>query len=170
MKLIILNGSPATGKSTVAGELHRDLPMSLLADVDEWRKSINGWRENKEESLRLVYEITVAIVDTYLQSKNSVIVDKAILSGDRVINSLIETGKKYNAEIFEFILTAEKEVTLKRAEQRGFHENGLLTPKRVVELWDIAQELIKKRSNAIVIDTSNLTPEEVYQKIKSLVL
>ena len=65
MKLIILNGSPAAGKSTVAEKLHKMLPTSLLADVDSWRRLISFWRENREESLRLTYVFTVAAVDAY---------------------------------------------------------------------------------------------------------
>lgn len=169
MKLIILNGSPAAGKSTVAEKLHTDLPMSLLADVDSWRKLVSGWREHREESLMNAYKFTVAAVDAYLATGNSVIVDKAI-RGEDIIDALIEAGKKNNAEIYEFILTASKEIITKRAEERGFHENGLLTPEKVVELWNYAQELIDKRPNAIVIDTSNLSPEEVHDRVKSSVL
>ena len=169
MKLIILNGSPAAGKSTVAEKLHADLPLSLLADVDSWRKLVSGWREHREESLMHAYAFTVAAVDAYLQTGNSVIVDKAI-RGEDVINALAEVGEKNGAEVFEFILTAQKEVIIKRAEKRGFHENGLLTPEKVIELWNYAQELIAQRPHAIVIDTSALNPDEVYQNIKAIVL
>ncbi len=154
----------------MAESLHQDLPMSLLADIDSWRKLINGWRENREQSLSYAYTFTTAAVDAYLQTGNSVIVDKAILSDESVIDSLIAIGKKHGAEVFEFILTAHKETIIKRAEQRGFHEQGLLTPKRVEELWEITQELIQKRPHAIVVDTSTSNPREVYEKIKSIIL
>ncbi|OGI19308.1 MAG: hypothetical protein A3J06_03595 [Candidatus Moranbacteria bacterium RIFCSPLOWO2_02_FULL_48_19] len=170
MKLIVLNGSPAAGKSTLAEKLHQDLPMSLLADVDSWRKLISGWRENREKSLKYAYTFTVAAVDAYLQTGNSVIVDKAILSDDSVIDTILSSGKKYGAEVFEFILTAKKDTIIKRAAQRGFHKNGLLTADRVIELWEITQKLIRKRSSAIIIDTSTLDPKEVYQKIRAIIL
>ncbi len=169
MKLIILNGSPAAGKSTVAEKLHQDLLMSLLADVDSWRTLVSGWKEKREESLKYAYQFTVAAVDAYLQTGHSVIVDKAILSDNSVIDALAESGRKHDAEIYEFILTARKETIIERAHTRGFHENGLLTLQRVEELWERTQELIKQRPNAIVIDTTNLDQEELYKKIKSLV-
>lgn len=170
MKLVIINGSPAAGKTTLAEKLHTTLPMSLLADVDNWRRLISGWRDKREESLHLAYEFTLAAVDAYLQTGNDVIVDKAILSDDTVIDALIQSGKKHKAEIYEFIFTAERQVIIERAQQRGFNANSLLTPERVIELWEITQGLIHRRSQAVVIDTSTLTREEIYEKIKVLIL
>jgi broad-specificity NMP kinase len=170
MKLIVVNGSPAAGKTTVAEKLHKDLSMSLLADVDAWRRLVSDYRENREESLKLSYKMAVAAVDAYLGTGHDVIVDKAILSDDSVIDALIESGKRHMAEVYEFILIADKETVIKRAHERGFHENGLLTPEKVPELWEKAQKLIAKRPNAIVIDTGNQTPELTYKKIKEIVL
>lgn len=140
--------------------------MSLLADVDLWRTLISGWKENRSESLALAYKYTVGAVDAYLKTGHDVIVDKAILSDDSVIDALVEAGKMHSAEVFEFILVADQDIIEKRAEERGFHENGLLTRKKVTELWHTAQNLIPKRSNAIVVDTTALDPTEVFQKIK----
>jgi chloramphenicol 3-O-phosphotransferase len=165
MELIILNGSPAAGKSTLAEKLHNDLPLSLLADVDEWRRLVSHWRENREESLRLSYLFTLGAVEAYLKAGQSVIVDKAILSSDETIDGLVELGTKYGAHVHEFILMADKETIVARAQQRGFHKNGLLTPTKVLELFERAQNLCKNRPNAIVIDTGILTPEEVHARV-----
>jgi predicted kinase len=77
MKLIILNGPPGAGKSTVAEKIHADLPMSLLIVVDAWRKQISEWRENRKESQVLSYKITAVSVDAYLSEGHDVIIDKA---------------------------------------------------------------------------------------------
>lgn len=169
MKLIILNGSPAAGKSTVAKKLHEAMPMSLLADVDLWRTLVSGWKENRTESLALAYKYTVGAVGAYLKTGHDVIVDKAILSDDSVIDALVESGKANFADVYEFILIAKQDIIEKRAEARGFHENGLLTREKVTELWHTAQNLIPKRSNAIVIDTSEIEADAVFQKIKEMV-
>jgi len=166
MKLIILNGSPAAGKSTVAKKLHESMPFSLLADVDVWRKLVGAWQENRSESLKLAYVFTVAAVDSYLGTGHDVIVDKAILSdADGVLDALVAAGKKHNAEVYEFILTADRDVIRKRADERGYHER-LLTPERVLELYDMAVALVADRSKAIVIDTTNLKPEDTFETIK----
>ncbi len=170
VKLIIINGSPAAGKSTLARKLHEDIPMSLLADVDSWRKLIAGWRDKREESLKVAYVFLVAAVDAYLGTGNSVIVDKAILSDNSVIDALIESGQKHGAEIFVFILTAERQIIIDRAEKRGFHENGLLTAQSVVELWETSRKLAADRPEAMLVDTSYLDAETVYRKVKDIIV
>jgi len=170
MKLIILNGPPGVGKSTVAEKLHADMPLSLLIVVDAWRKQISEWREYRKESQVLAYKITSVSVDAYLAEGHDVIIDKAILNDDTTLDMLIGVGKKRDANIYEIVLTASKEIVLERAEKRGFNPKGLLTLEGVEHLWNLSQELKETRPNAEVIDTSTATPEEVYEKVKSLVL
>jgi predicted kinase len=171
MKLIILNGCPAVGKSTVSQKLHDDIPMSLLVNIDDWRRLMSGWRENREQSRKFAYAYSLAAIDSYLQTGNSVIVDKALLDDDSVLDALHSVGEKYGAEVYEIMLTADKETTAKRAADRGFNAyGGLLTPERVLELWDQAQLCITRRPQATVVDTTHLTVEQVYEKVKNIVL
>ena len=170
MKLIIINGSPAAGKSTLAQRLHQELPLSLLADIDSWRRLVSGYRENRKESLEITYKFAVAAIDAYLQTGHDVIVDKAILGVNDVLDAIVESGQKYGAEIYEFVLTADKDVIIQRAAERGFRDAGLLTPEKVVELWDRAQDLIQERPNAVVIDTNTLDAEAIYKKVKGILL
>lgn len=168
MKLIIVNGPPGAGKSTIAQRLHTDLPLSFLLDVDALRRYISGYRENKKESLKLAHGLAVVIAGACLEAGHSVILDKGLFNDDGTLDKLVEVGEKNGAEIYEFILTADLETVSTRTEQRGFQEGGLLTPQRVVELWKMMQKIIPHRKNATVIDTSKMTPEEVYQKVKGL--
>ena len=169
MKLIIINGPSGAGKSTVAERLHKELPLSFLLDVDALRRYISNYREHKKESLRLAHELAVVIATACLESEHSVIVDKGLFNDDGTLDKLTEAGKKNNAEVFEFILNADLEAVSKRTEQRGFKEGGLLTPERVVQLWEMMQKVIPDRKNAQVIDTSHMTSEDVYQTVKRLV-
>jgi adenylate kinase family enzyme len=45
MKLIILNGPPGIGKSTVAQKLQKELPLSFLLEIDALRRCISNYRE-----------------------------------------------------------------------------------------------------------------------------
>lgn len=169
MKLIILNGACGAGKSTLAARLHTDVPMSLLVVVDEWRKLISEWREHRKESQVLGYKIAWASVDAYLADGHDVIVDKSILNDYETLKQLVRIGEAHGADVFEFIITASKEVVMERATERGFNPNGLLTLEGVEHLWELSQGLVKERPNAIVIDTSSLSPDEVYEKVKDVV-
>jgi RNase adaptor protein for sRNA GlmZ degradation len=118
----------------------------------------------------LAYKITLVSVDSYLQEGHDVIIDKAILNDDETLNELVRVGERNNAEVYEFILTASKEVVLERAERRGFNPAGLLTPEGVEHLWNLSQDLKNVRLNAVVIDTSTVSPKEVYERVKAIAI
>lgn len=167
MKLIILNGPPGTGKSTISQKLHQELPMSILVDIDQLRRWINGYRENKKQSGVLGYELAKSVIASGLESGSDIIVDKVILDSD-VIDSIIKIGKDYKADTYEFILSASKEATLARADKRGYRPGSLLTKGKVRSMWKEGQELLKKRiKKAIVIDTTDQDIEETYNNIKT---
>jgi predicted kinase len=164
MKLILINGSTGVGKSTVAQKVHQMYPLSFLLEMDDQRRYINGYREFSSESKRLSLMVSEAIADTYLSAGHNVIIDKFLTDVD-VVEKFFAIGKKHNADVYEFILNAPKEVVVKRAEERGYKKGGLLTPEKVVLFWEEIQEHIKKRPQAVVIDTETLSQEEVYKYI-----
>jgi broad-specificity NMP kinase len=164
MKLIILNGPPGVGKSTIAARLHQEIPSSVLIDVDELRRTIPNYRERREESLLLSYQRTAEMIEKELRGGHDVIIDKAI-SYSGTLDTLIETGKKCGAEIYEFLLFADKATVRKRADARGYKPGSLLTPEKVDELWEKANELRMHRPEAIVVDTTHADVDEVFKKV-----
>ena len=169
MKLVILNGPSGVGKSTLAERLHRDMPLSVLIEVDAWRRFISGYREHKDESLALAYRFSLAAVKAALGGGASVIVDKAVLDDESFLDSLHALGKEHDAGVHEFLLIAPKETLLQRAEERGLAPESLLTREKVAELGEKAHEFKQSRSQATVIDTEELSPDAVYDKVREAV-
>lgn len=166
MKLIIVNGPSGVGKSTLVERLHAEMPLCLLVDIDSIRRFITSYRENLKESSELSFRLAEAMLNSYLTSGNSVIIDKTLLYADEVLDTFIAIGKQHGAEVHEFILSVDKDTLINRAEARGFRPGGLLTPEKVIKHWEGSQRLISDRKDAIVIDTSQLDAEEVYLKLK----
>lgn len=164
MKLIIINGSTGIGKSTVAQKIHESLPLSFLVDIDAVRRYVSGYREHREESRQMSLGVSEAMVEALLKAGNDIVVDKFFANVESV-DRFIDLGRKYNADVYEFILNASKEFVIKRAEDRGYREGGLLTPEKVVKFWEDTQEYIPKRQSAIVVNVESLSQEEVYQNI-----
>ena len=165
MKLIIINGPTGIGKSTVAKKIHDKLPLSFLLDIDAQRRYISDYRKNRKESSELSFVVSRAIVDEYLKSGHSVIIDKVIFK-TTTISDFIELAKKHNAKVYEFILNLDKKTLINRAKERGYKDEGLLTSEKVEEFWETTQEYIKNRPDAVVIDTKNLNVEGVIKMIE----
>lgn len=72
--LLLLNGPPGIGKSTVARRLTDTRPLSLALDIDWLRRSLGGWMERPKESGVLARELAVAVATKHLQSGHPVVV------------------------------------------------------------------------------------------------
>lgn len=79
MKLIIINGPCGIGKSTLSARLHISMPLSFLLDIDEQRKFISHYKEKRQESGKMVYDISNAILKGCLENKYDIIIDKMTL-------------------------------------------------------------------------------------------
>ncbi len=160
MKLILINGPAGIGKSTIAGKLHQVLPLSFLLDIDAQRRYISGYREHRKESGDLVIQLSLAMVENYLQSGHDVIIDK-VLTDAGVSERFLELGRKHDATVFEFVLNADKEALIVRANERGYREGSMLTPEKVPKIWEAMQSYIKLRPSALIVETSGKSIEEV---------
>jgi predicted kinase len=168
MKLIILNGSPGTGKSTIAEKLHAGMPMSLLVELDAWRRFISGYRENRKESLNLSFQHALSAIEVSLNAGHDAIVNRVILDS-KTLDTLHELGKRCGAEVYEFMFFADKETIIQRVTERGYTPGGLLTPGKTEELWERSDKFKNERMNAVLIDTRALDLDEVYKKVKEVI-
>lgn len=73
--------------------VHKDLPLSFLLLIDEQRRYINHYRENRIESRDLVRKLTLDIVNTYLQTGNDIVFD-GVITDIEFIEKIIQIGQK----------------------------------------------------------------------------
>ncbi|MEK7554861.1 MAG: AAA family ATPase [Patescibacteria group bacterium] len=170
MKLIILNGTAGVGKTTLAKKLYQELPLSFLVNMDRQRRFISKYREHPKESNDLSFAVSIAIVEACLKAKHDVIVDKMMWNINNNLNRLESLGRENKATIYEFILEARKETVVKRVNKRGYKPGGLLTPEKVDRFWETTKNLKIERPDAIVIDTDQLNEDQVFEKVKKIVL
>ena len=166
MKLILINGPTGIGKSTIAGKLHQVFPLSFLLDIDAQRRYISGYKENREESGELVVRLSLAMVENYLQNGHDVIIDK-VFTDTQATDRFWKLGEKYDADTFEYVLNADKQTLIARANERGYREGSMLTPEKVPEFWEVMQNYIKEKPEAIVIDTNEMSVDDTFEFIQA---
>lgn len=49
-RLVLINGAPGSGKSTIAAALAHDVPMTLALDVDALKHSLGRWDQDTHVS------------------------------------------------------------------------------------------------------------------------
>lgn len=171
MKLIILNGPVGVGKTTVAKELQKKLPLSFFVHFDELRRHIGGYREYRHESRVLTFDIVYAIIHECFKQGKDVLIDKIMYNHleegktKTSLNLLKEVADQYGSTIYEFILWADKETVLKRLETRGYSEGGLLTPEKAEGFWEKMNKFKDERKEAQIVDTTTMSPDEVFEEV-----
>ncbi|MDO3408705.1 zeta toxin family protein [Saccharibacillus sp. CPCC 101409] len=125
--LVLLNGIPASGKSTLARvwcELQAEsLPLAL--DIDKIRAMIGGWKTNPLEAGKAARTIAVAAVRAHLCSGRDVIVPQYLRKAD-FIGELEETARYANAAFVECALLIEHETAANRFSLRAtFQQSGV---------------------------------------------
>jgi broad-specificity NMP kinase len=178
MKLILFNGPPGVGKTTIAKKVHEIIPLSFLLDLDQQREFISQYKEYPKESRTLSFDIALAITENCLKNGRDFISGKGMLDmieegqNKNRLDQFVELGRKYGAEVYEIFLWADKETSLKRADERGYDKKLRGTIEGTRELfgryWEEMNTFKEKRKEAIVVDTSNLSPEAVFEKIKNI--
>ena len=72
--LLLLNGPPGIGKSTVAKRLSSGRPLSLCLDIDMLRRSLGQWMDHPEQSGALARDLALAAAERHLQGGHGVVV------------------------------------------------------------------------------------------------
>lgn len=72
-RLILVNGSPGVGKSTLARRYLQDHPLALLVEVDDLRTALGEWKEHEESKLQ-ARALALALARTHLEVGHDVVV------------------------------------------------------------------------------------------------
>ncbi len=175
-KLIILNGSCGTGKSTLASMYAEHHPMTLRLDIDEIRRMMSQHRENSEDSGRLSKMLAVAMARTYLEESRDVVIAQRI-GKEGYILALEALARECDADFYEILLDVPKKEGIRRFVERGkrngfadgFDPNGNIAKRgkeaRLAEMHDELMEIVSRRPTTIVIKSILDDIEGTYQEI-----
>jgi predicted kinase len=115
-RLILLNGAPGIGKSSVARRYLDDHPLTLLVDIDALRTALGGWDEHEESKL-IARRLALALADVHLRSGRDVVVPQ-FLGRLQFIEALESVTRQAGAVFVEVLLDAGMAVVAARFRDR----------------------------------------------------
>lgn len=115
--LIVLNGPPAAGKSTLARKYCADHPLALALDIDGVRHLLGRWRDQPVEAGLAARAIAVAAARVHLAAGYDVVVPQ-LVAHTVFLSELAAAAADSGAQFLEFIVGVERDQSLQRYADR----------------------------------------------------
>jgi predicted kinase len=109
--LVLVNGPPASGKSTVAERLVATRPLALNLDIDLVRHQLGGWLDQPSEAGLAARALAVAMARTHLAAGHDVVVPQ-FLARAEFIGELEAVASQSGARFVEVGLVVDRATAL----------------------------------------------------------
>jgi predicted kinase len=159
--LVLINGAPGSGKSTVAHRLAQDRPLDLALDVDIIKHSLGQWDTDMTAAGYQARRLALAIVGAQLDSVHDVYIGQ-FLARTEFIEQLQSAAESRVATFVEVILIADEDTLRHRLTHRSAHPEraehvvnaSLLAAEDVPALVQAVDEIATMRPSANLVDAS----------------
>ena len=131
-RLVLLNGAPGIGKTTLAERYVADHPLALNLDIDSIRCSMGQW-EVHDESKPRARALAVVMARDHLHAGHDVVVPQ-LVARVAYIEVLDATAEEAGAAFHEVLLLAPADETLARfgARRAAMEAAGVPHPQRAL--------------------------------------
>jgi predicted kinase len=160
-RLILINGAPGSGKSTIAHALAQDTPMTLALDIDGIKHALGRWQEDPVAAGLHARRLAWALTSEHLQAEFDVVLGQYV-ARTPFIEDLERLAERCGARFDELVLDlgaaalsrrlAERASTPDRAEH--LVNNRLVGPDDANALVRTIEPLRERRPHARWVDAS----------------
>jgi predicted kinase len=161
-RLILLNGMPAVGKTTLARRYADDHAMALVLDLDTIRGLLGRWRDDPIAAGLAARALTIAMARQHLRDGHDVVLPQ-YLGRPQFLEQVEQTARDTGADFFEFVLTDDRDDLLRRFAERtlaaaepGHVEAGRLVAEvggdaALMSMYDRLLLIVNSRPRAQVV-------------------
>ena len=177
--MILVNGPPASGKSTLARRYVDDHDGAALVEVDALRRTLPNW-ETDEATRLAARDLAGAAVNEHLGAGRDVVMPQYFGRLGYVV-LLDDVAREHGATFVEIILSTDAAVAIDRfrARRRAMAERGERHPERDIAdedvepfILDAVERLTRlptARPGSLVIPVEpDASPDEVYRRLCSV--
>lgn len=175
--LILLNGPPASGKSTLAQRFVEADPFALNLDIDVLRGLVDGWAGDPEAAGLAARSVALVMARDHLTAGNHVVVPQFLGRPD-FIEELAVTAYQCGARFLEVALWLERSEAIAAFADRSAapstqaHRDAAMLvehssrPDPVGSMYDDLVELIGRRPQTIRVDVIPRDVDATFQRFR----
>jgi predicted kinase len=160
-RLVLVNGAPGSGKSTVAQAVARETSMMLAWDIDALKHSLGRWDEEPSASGLHARRLTLALAAEQLHAGFDLVMGQ-YLPRTAFIDELERLAERHGARFHEFVLELDAASLAKRLAERARQpdrfehavNNRLVGPADAAALVQAIESLHEARPRALWVDAT----------------